>query len=422
MFEYLIDGETVTIPRDKLEEVLSQNPEAEFVKEVKPGNQTPSPEETDVPAEENTATSDITESTSEDGSSDSMENQINIDPTDPDGDDKDEDETDDDELETKPLSRADADYEAYLLEQKGEAGFDVKEGIFVQPTPTDIAFQGRFSKGMEDLFKSEFPPDKIASMLSKNSMPSIYVRGSMNIKAQEDPEFAKELINIENLSKDFSTLPIKDRNYLIGVAIESTLTQQRNNPVADLYYKKANEILLEVGEKLKPAYEMLEQKANNAWLETEMGRRRQKMDQTVFEATGKEWDDLSDLDPSNMGDYTQIMSVYGNQMDKNRFINQWMEKEGIELNGIANKMFQEAIEEEPVLNEMLNMIGPAAVRLYNKMGIEQNRKDNNYPWWLGGGSLNPNPGPLQLSYEAGVKGGAVIEFGFIVLQSQKESI
>ena len=373
MFEYEIDGETIVIPREELKEKLSQNPNAKFVKEVKPGNTDPSPEIKDAPVEENNTASNLGIGSSE-----------------PSLEDK----------KTKPQFPKDKQPGIGYIGEKAIIG----EGVVNPLQEVELTGQAsNFYTNLNNLINSDATSEQKNTIFQKSTIPSDYIAGTLNIRAQEDVDFKNIFEDLKNDVANFSTLDSKKQDNVIQQLFETTFTPQRNSPLASAYDQEINNIIKETQEIVAKNNSSVFNEVNNQWLQTEQGRREQQLE-TQY---GK---DLKNLEVNTLSDSVVARDYYANQIDKQRFFEKTLQNKNIEVSKESKEIFGKLYDENELIQTYTKKASQSVYNFIDKYGAKLRRQ---------AAGLSENPGEFERMRESALKGIKQMESGFIGKQISK---
>lgn len=341
MFEYEIDGETIVIPREELKEKLSQNPNAKFVKEVKPGNTDPSPEIKDAPVKENNTASDL-----ETGSSEPPKDDLEF---------------------TEVGTQTDIDLADIEAEKEGGAAIGVDDALFLGKPEDITGYAGNFYTNATNLLNSDATSEQINQIFKKTSIPNKYVFGALNVRAQEDEEFKNTYSELLNNVSNFSLLNSEEQDKIVKPIFETLFNKQRNNPLADLYQKEFDNVVNQTRKAIEPDQLNALNEINDEWLKTEQSRREQRLE-TEY---GK---DLADLEVGNRADYVAASDYYTIQIDKNRFFEKQLKNKNIELSKKSREIFGELYDKNKLVKTYENNVINSAYKAIDELSVIQKRK------------------------------------------------
>jgi len=387
MFEYEIDGETIVIPREELKEKLSQNPGAKFVKEVEPGKTDPSKETEDAPVKENNTASDLGVGSSEP----TLESQ------------KTKPQFPKDGLEfTEVATEAEVNLVDFEAEQTGGAAVKKGEGVFVEADDL-TGYAGNFYTNATDLLNSDTTSEQKNQIFKKTSIPTKYVLGALDVRAQEDKEFKNTFDKILDNVSNFNQLNSEEQNEIIKPIFETLFNKQRNNPLAGLYKNEFDKVVNQTRKAVEKDQLNALNEINDQWLQTEQGRREQQLE-TQY---GK---DLNDLEVNTLADRVAARGYYANQIEKNRFFDQQLQNKNIELSKKSREVFGKLYDENELLQTYEKTGINDALKTIDRLSVLQKRKEMGY-------SEAPNAGDRII--EAWEKGVTQFKSGVIGKEKSK---
>ena len=342
MFEYEIDGETIVIPREELKEKLSQNPNAKFVKEVEPGNTDPSPEIKDAPVKENNTASDL-----ETGS---LEPSL-------------------EDKKTKPQFPEDKQPGIGYIGEKAIIG----EGVVNPLQEVELTGQAsNFYTNLNNLINSDATSEQKNTIFQKTTIPSDYIAGTLNIRAQEDADFKNIFEDLKNDVANFSTLDSKKQDNVIQQLFETTFTPQRNSPLASAYDQEINNIIKQTQEIVAKNNSSVFNEVNNQWLQTEQGRREQQLE-TQY---GR---DLKNLEVNTLSDSVVARDYYANQIDKQRFFEKALQNKNIEVSKESKEIFGKLYDENELIQTYTKKASQSVYNFIDKYGAKLRRQAAGLP-------------------------------------------
>ena len=355
-FEYLIDEQPQIVEENNIEDFITKNPQAKFVKEIdEPGNTDPLPEKKDAPVEENNMASNL-----EVGSSDLQEDPV-------------------------PKNLYGDFAEPYLQVLQNVEG------------PTTLT--PPFTKSTLDLFNNNSSTSDIDKFFKNEFIPSKFTYNAI-LKDIEDLNPNNPTKFIESYSDDlkkFKSLDTDSQNKIVQ-DFYNILTKD-TNPVGKIFNNEIQKSYNEAIELTKTQIANDKDKIENEWLNTEQGKRQKQLADTYGvnfeEFTGEE------INAANI-----FNEYFGLRSTQEKFFNDKIKE--IELDKKSEKLlndnFNKIVEENDALKSIDKRIVQSSLNFIDEFGNVLNREE------LG---LDLKYGPLSVGYELIKKQEAQVGSGFL---------